>query len=265
MKQEIDALNLNGNVSYLIGDVRDFDRVKTAMKKVDIVFNCAALKQIPACEENPIESIETNVMGAKNVLQAALDCNVWKVMHISTDKACKPINIYGACKLCAEKLFIHGGIYAGGRPPLFSVTRYGNVLGSTGSIIPVFREQAKTGTITITDERMTRFWITLSKVAQFLVDRVQDMQGGEIFIPKMPSCKVSDLAKIVTPDASIEIIGIRQGEKLHETLICKEEVRIEFDDHYVIYQGRMSGDGSYTSDGNEWQLTEKELREMIDD
>lgn len=263
MKQEIDALKLDGNVSYLIGDVRDFDRVKTAMKKVDIVFHTAALKQIPACEENPIEAVETNVTGSKNTLRAALDCNVWKVMYISTDKAVKPINIYGATKMCAEKLFIHGNIYSGGRSPLFSACRYGNVLGSTGSIVPVFREQAKTGTITITDERMTRFWITLKQVANFILQSIEIMQGREIFVPKMPSCKVKDLAKIVAPDADIEITRARQGEKLHETLITNEESRIEFDDYYIIHQDRMVDGSSYTSNNNTWWLLREELKEMI--
>lgn len=267
MKQEIDALNLNGNVSYLIGDVRDFDRVKTAMKKVDIVFAAAALKQIPACEENPIESIETNVMGAKNTLKAALDCDVWKVIYVSTDKSVYPVNIYGACKMCAERLFIHGNIYAGGRPPLFSACRYGNVLGSTGSIVPVFREQAKTGRVTITDKRMSRFWVTLNRVARFLIESVETMTGGEIYIPKMPSMKVIDLANAIAPEAVIDIVGIRQGEKLHEVLVTQEESKHtqQLEDRFVVCPGRYeNGDSfTYSSDGNTWWLTEKELKEMV--
>lgn len=210
---------------FFIGDVRDLERLKLAFRDVDIVVHAAALKRVDACEYNPFEAVQTNIVGAKNVIQAALDTHVKKVVAISTDKAVNPVNLYGATKLVAEKLFVHGNQYRGLREhPLFSVVRYGNVVGSRGSVIPLFKEQAKTGTLTITDERMTRFWITLSQSVRLVQYVLEDMTGGEIYVPAhLPAMSVIDLAQRIAPDAEIEIVGIRPGDKLHEILVSAEE------------------------------------------
>jgi UDP-N-acetylglucosamine 4,6-dehydratase len=210
---------------FFIGDVRDKDRLYRAMNDVDIVVHAAALKQVPAAEYNPIEAVKTNIDGASNVINASIDNGVEKVMALSTDKAVHPVNLYGATKMVAEKLFVQGNTYAGGRNTRFACTRYGNVVGSRGSIIPLFLEQRKQGRVTITDERMTRFWLTLEQGARFVAHCIETMKGGEIFVPKIPSMRITDLAKVIAPDCNVEIIGIRPGEKLHEVLLTEDEAR----------------------------------------
>lgn len=209
-------------ISYLIGDIRDQGRLEMAMKGVDIVINTAAMKQVSACEENPVEAIKTNVIGSTSVIEAAIANNVQKVMHISTDKAVYPVNLYGMTKGCAEKLFINANIYSP-HSTRFSCCRYGNVVGSRGSVIPLFRKQAKTGLLKVTDLSMTRFWIKLDQVGDFIIDRINEMEGGEIFVPQMPSAKITDIAKAIAPDCTTQVIGIRDGEKLHEVLLTEEE------------------------------------------
>jgi UDP-N-acetylglucosamine 4,6-dehydratase len=264
---------------YFIGDVRDKERLERAMKDVDIVVHAAALKQIPSCEYNPFEAVKTNILGAQNVINAAIDNNVEKVMAISTDKAVNPINLYGATKLCAEKMFIQGNSYVGFKRTKLSCVRYGNVVGSRGSVIPVFKEQAKKGTLTITDERMTRFWITLDQGIEFVIKCVELMHRGEIFVPKIPSMRVMDLANTIAPDCKIKYIGIRPGEKLHEVLISEDKARhtLEFEDFFVIEPeyywsrdnwegGKRLGDGfKYSSDNNSKWLTVEEMKKMIAD
>ncbi len=265
---------------YFIGDVRDLARLRRALRGVDVVVHAAALKQVPACEYNPNEAVLTNVVGARNVIEAALDCGVERVLALSTDKAVSPINLYGATKLVAEKLFVQANAYTGGGPTHFSAVRYGNVVGSRGSVIPVFLEQRKNGTVTVTDPRMTRFWITIEQGVRFVVRCLEQMHGGEVFVPKLPSMNVLDLARAVAPDCEVEEIGIRPGEKLHEMLICEDESRqtVELDDMYVILpahpwwsqdrwrEGRPLGDRfHYSSDGNDRWLTAGELHELIRD
>src|SRR5271168_4167442 len=198
---------------YFIGDVRDVERLKRALSGVTVVVHAAALKQVPACENNPFEAIQTNIMGSRNVIDAALDQDVRRILAVSTDKAVNPINLYGATKLCAEKMFVQANAYAGGRDTRFSCARYGNVVGSRGSVIPVFMEQRKRGKITITDSRMTRFWLTLEHGVRFVVGCIEQMHGGEIFVPKIPSMRLVDLAEAVAPGCAVEYIGIRPGEK----------------------------------------------------
>ena len=262
---------------YFIGDVRDRDRLQRAMQGVDVVVHTAALKQVPACEYNPMEAVKTNVMGAQNVIDAAIDCGVEKVLAISTDKAVNPVNLYGATKLCAEKLFVQGNAYAGEGGTRLSCARYGNVVGSRGSVIPLFREQMRNGHITITDERMTRFWITLKEGVRFVLHSLDVMQRGEIFIPKIPSMRIMDLAGAMAPDSEVRFVGIRPGEKLHEVLISKDEARSTVDtgDMFVIKPahpmfeapdwscGKPLDEGfEYASDTNEQWLTHSELQEM---
>jgi len=210
---------------YFIGDVRDGERLQRAFRGVDVIIHAAALKQVPACEYNPFEAIQTNVMGAKNIIDAAIDQRVQTVLALSTDKAVNPANLYGATKLCSEKLFVQGNYYAGEKQTSFSCVRYGNVVGSRGSVIPVFRSQRSSGTITITDPRMTRFWITLPQGVRFVIDCLRCMKGGEIFIPKIPSMNIMDLAAVVAPECEIKYSGIRSGEKLHEALLSEDEAR----------------------------------------
>jgi UDP-N-acetylglucosamine 4,6-dehydratase len=276
---EMQASGLNGpNVRYFIGDVRDKERLYRAFPGVDIVVHAAALKQVPTAEYNPFEAVKTNVMGAACVIDAAIDCGVEKVIAMSTDKAANPINLYGATKLCSDKLFIAGNAYAGGRPTRFSVVRYGNVMGSRGSIIPYFLAQRKTGVLSITDPRMTRFWITLEQGVRFVIGCLECMHGGETFVPKIPSMKVLDLAEVIAPECKIEIIGIRSGEKLHESMIPVDVARdaVELDNFFVIKpnflwwdggnwkQGRPCPDGfQYTSDTNDRWLTKEEARILI--
>jgi UDP-N-acetylglucosamine 4,6-dehydratase len=224
------------SLRYFIGDIRDRDRLLRAMQGVNIVVHAAALKQVPACEYNPMEAIKTNILGSSNVIDAALDAGVEKVMALSTDKAVNPANLYGATKLAAEKLFIQSNAYAGNKRTRFSCTRYGNVVGSRGSVVPVFLKQKESGKVTLTDDRMTRFWLSLDQGVHFVIECIEEMYGGEVFIPKIPSMKMVDLAKAIAPNARIEVIGIRPGEKLHEVLISEDEARttIELDDKYIV-------------------------------
>jgi UDP-N-acetylglucosamine 4,6-dehydratase/5-epimerase len=266
------------SLRYFIGDVRDVDRLRRAMTGIDIVVHAAALKQVPACEYNPIEAVMTNVMGARNVIEAALDMGVKKVMAISSDKAVNPVNIYGATKLVAEKLFIQGNAYSGAGETRFSCVRYGNVVGSRGSVIPLFLGQRHNGKVTLTDERMTRFWLTLEQGVRFVIRCIEQMHGGEVFVPKIPSMSILDLVKAVVPECHVETIGIRPGEKLHEILVSEDEVRqaLELDDMFVIKpahpwwqignwsDGRPLPEGyRYASNSNARWLSVDELRQMI--
>jgi UDP-N-acetylglucosamine 4,6-dehydratase/5-epimerase len=261
-----------------IGNVRDVDRLRRAMDGADVVVHAAAQKQVPLCEYNPFEATKTNIQGTQNVIEAALDMGVAKVIGISTDKAVNPVNLYGATKLCSEKLLIHGNAYAGGDRCKFSVVRYGNVLGSRGSVVPLFLEQKSKGKLTITDTRMTRFWITLDQAVAMVINVLDRMHGGEIFVPKIPSMKVSELARAIAPGCELTVIGIRPGEKLDETLVTAEDARhtVEYDDMYVIYppcawQPRPStADGApvpegfvYSSETNTEWLTGGALRRLI--
>ena len=257
------------SLRYFIGDVRDRDRLLRAMHGVDIVVHAAALKQVPACEYNPMEAVKTNIIGTSNVLEAALDAGVTKVLALSTDKAVSPANLYGGTKLVAEKLVIQSNAYAAGSATRFSCVRYGNVVGSRGSVVPLFLKQRASGRISITDDRMTRFWLSLEQGVHFVMTCIEQLEGGEVFVPKIPSTKVVDLARAIAPDAEINIIGIRPGEKLHEDLLSVDEARhtIELEHMYVIqpaeafwfgYSWQNKGtplpEGfSYTSDNNtEW-------------
>jgi len=257
------------NLRYFIGDIRDRERLLRAMHGVDIVVHAAALKQVPACEYNPMEAIKTNIMGTANVVEASLDAGVKKVLMVSTDKAVSPANLYGATKLAAEKLTIQSNAYAGGSATRFSCVRYGNVVGSRGSIVPLFLKQRAGGKITVTDDRMTRFWLSLDQGVRFVIDCIEQMEGGEVFVPKIPSTKVVDLARAIAPNAEINIIGIRPGEKLHEMLISEDEARhtIELDTMFVVQpaeaiwfgyswkdKGRELKEGYYYSSDNnsEW-------------
>ena len=267
------------SLRYFIGDVRDPLRVRRAMQGADIVVHAAALKQVPACEYNPMEAILTNIMGGRNVIEAALDTNVQKVMALSTDKAVNPINLYGATKLAAEKLFVQSNAYAGGRDVRFSCVRYGNVVGSRGSVVPMFINQRSSGRVTITDRRMTRFWLSLEQGVDFTIRCIEAMQGGEVFVPKIPSMRLTDLAQAIAPDADLEIIGIRPGEKLHEVLISEDEARhtLELSDMYVVEptgalwfghawrsEGKMLDEGfRYASDNNADWLDEQQIRELV--
>jgi len=224
------------SLRYFIGDVRDAERMRRAMQGIDVVIHAAALKQVPACEYNPMEAIMTNVMGSRNVIEAALDTDVKRVICISTDKAVNPINLYGSTKLTAEKLFVQSNAYSGDTGSKFSCVRYGNLVGSRGSVIPLFIEQRKTGKLTVTDKRMTRFWITLDQGVHFVIRCMEIMHGGEVFIPKIPSMNIMDLAAAIAPECEIENIGIRPGEKLHEAMISVDEARQtrELEDMFVV-------------------------------
>jgi FlaA1/EpsC-like NDP-sugar epimerase len=264
LKQIIEKDFPGAPVSFLIGDVRDKNRLSRAMNGVNIVINAAAMKQVPACEYNPIEAIKTNIDGAINIIDAAIDNKVHKVMHISTDKAVYPVNLYGATKTVAEKLFMQANVYSPGRT-LFSCCRYGNVIASRGSIIPLILEQAKTGEVTLTHEAMSRFFIHLPKVADFIIDHLTKMEGGEIFISKMPSIRIVNLIKALAPEAKIKVTGIRPGEKLHEILITYEESEFTeaFPWHFVIRKDPVSVSVSenrwkYSSDNNSWTYSDSE-------
>ena len=254
-------MRINGyddpSLRYFIGDIRDLNRLKRAFKGVDIVVHAAALKQVPACEYNPFEAIKTNILGSQNVIDAALDCGVKKVLAISTDKAVNPVNLYGVTKLGAEKLFVQSNSYAGGHDTRFSCTRYGNVVGSRGSVVPVFLQQRKTGKLTVTDERMTRFWISLDQGVRFVIRCIEQMHGGEVFVPKIPSMSVNDLGAAIAPECEIVYSGIRPGEKLHEVLVSEDEARstVELDDMYVV---QPSGTLWF---GKEWEKIGKKLPE----
>lgn len=267
------------DLRYFIGDVRDLTRLRRAMQGVDIVVHTAALKQVPACEYNPMEAIKTNVLGSSNVIEAALDSGVNRVMALSTDKAVNPINLYGATKLAAEKLIVQSNAYAGGTATRYSSVRYGNVAGSRGSVIPVFLKQKDRDKLTITDKRMTRFWITLDQGINFVIRCIEQMQGGEVFVPKIPSMKVIDIAKVIAPSAELEEIGIRPGEKLHEVLIHEDEARmtIELDDMFVVQPSEALWFGHdwqavgqplpegfrYASDNNSDWLSIEQIDEII--
>jgi len=237
LQQEMSLkFNNDPRLRFFIGDVRDRERVHRAMKGVDIVVHAAALKQVPTCEYNPIEAVRTNIDGSVNVIDAAIDNEVEKAAAISTDKAVHPVNLYGATKLVMERLFVQANVYTGGRKTRFGCVRYGNVVGSRGSVVPLFLKQRNNGKITITDERMTRFWITLEQGVRFVVDCIGRMYGGEVFIPKIPSMKVAELADALAPEVQREVIGIRPGEKVNEILLPDEEARHakEYDNYFVI-------------------------------
>lgn len=267
------------SLRYFIGDVRDVDRLRRAMHGVHIVVHAAALKQVPACEYNPMEAIKTNILGSSNVIEAALDAGVEKVLALSTDKAVNPVNLYGATKLAAEKLFVQSNAYAGGMATRFSCVRYGNVVGSRGSVVPIFLQQRSNGKLTVTDARMTRFWLTLEQGVRFVIRRIEQMRGGEVFVPKIPSMNVVDLAKAIAPEAQVEFVGIRPGEKLHEVLISEDEARgtLELEDMFVVQpsgalwfghtwqeHGRSLPDGFlYASNNNPQWLTVDQIREMV--
>jgi len=259
--------------------VRDASRLQRAFAGVTVVVHAAALKQVPACEYNPFEAIQTNIMGGRNVIDAAIDKGVGRILALSTDKAVNPVNLYGATKLCAEKVFVQANAYAGAQDTRFSCARYGNVVGSRGSVIPVFLEQRKRGRITVTDPRMTRFWLTLERGVRFVIRAIDEMHGGEIFVPKIPSMRLVDLAEAVAPGCAIEFIGIRAGEKLHEVLLSEDEARnaVETDGMYVIQpshpwwkranwvHGRPLPQGfRYTSDSNQQWLSQEQLQELIE-
>jgi UDP-N-acetylglucosamine 4,6-dehydratase len=248
------------SLRYFIGDVRDQQRLRRAFNGVDIVIHAAALKQVPACEYNPMEAIKTNILGSSNVIDAALDAGVTKVMALSTDKAVNPVNLYGATKLAAEKLFVQSNTYAAGTSTRFSCVRYGNVVGSRGSVVLVFLQQRQNGKVTITDERMTRFWISLEQGVRFVIRCTEQMHGGEVFVPKISSMKVIDLALAVAPQAEIEVIGIRPGEKLHEVLISEDESRstIELEDMFVVQPAQ---DVWVRPFGHDWEKLGKSLPE----
>ncbi len=286
MRQK-DPIFSHSKLRYFLGDVRDKDRLLRAFRDVDMVVHAAALKQVPAAEYDPSEFVKTNVQGAMNIIDAALDCGVKKVIALSTDKAVNPVNLYGATKLCSDKLFVAGNAYIGKRGyPKFSVVRYGNVLGSRGSILPLWQQIITEGTaaLPITDARMTRFWITLDQAVDFVVKCFSQMGGGEIFVPKIPSMKITDLAKALSPETPQKICGIREGEKLHELMICAEDSRhsFELDGHYVIApeaakygfhqatRARLEKEGKrlqdnfiYASDTNSQWLGVGELRTLL--
>jgi len=267
-------------VRFFIGDVRDKERLYRAFDGVDIVVHAAAMKHVGACEYNPFEAVKTNINGAQNIIEAAIDRGVKKVVALSTDKAASPINLYGATKLASDKLFVAGNSYAGDKETRFSVVRYGNVVGSRGSVVPFFKKLKEDGAtvIPVTDERMTRFWITLDQGVQFVIDSLERMKGGEIFIPKIPSMNILDLAKAIAPECTTEIVGIRPGEKLHEAMITEDDARhtLEYADHFVIQPefpwwsnehsngGKSLEEGfTYVSNVNEKWLTIEELRELV--
>ncbi len=268
---------------YFIGDIRDRDRLRRAFLGVDYVIHAAAMKQVPAAEYNPFEAVKTNILGAQNIVDTAIDLGVKKVLALSTDKAANPINLYGATKLCSDKLFIGGNAYAGNAGPRFGVVRYGNVLGSRGSVVPYFLKSRATGKLTVTHPDMTRFWITPQAGVDFVLQSLERMAGGEIFVPKIPSMRVVDMARAIGPECAIEYVGIRPGEKIHEVMIPLYEARntIEYADHYVIlpafrFFSPAGGEGSrrgrpvaedfeYRSDTNDRWLTGEELLRLLRD
>ncbi len=266
---------------YFIGDVRDRERLYRALDGVDVVVHAAALKHVPLCEYNPLEAIKTNILGMANVVEAAIDRGVQRVIALSTDKAANPVNLYGATKLCSDKLLISANNYAGGHPARFAAVRYGNVVGSRGSVVPVFLKMRKRGVLSITDPRMTRFWITLQQGVEFVLASLARMRGGEIFVPKLPSMNIRDLARAVAPECRTETVGIRPGEKLHETMISEDDARhtLEYDDYYAIlpdpevlmFQRGSDPEGGvpcrdgfcYNSNTNNEWLTVEQLRRML--
>lgn len=272
-------VNDDSRMRWFIGDVRDPKRLARALSGVDVVVHAAALKQVDTAEYNPFECIATNVLGAENVINAAIDAGVKRVIALSTDKASSPINLYGASKLCSDKLFVAGNHYSGYGRTRLAVVRYGNVVGSRGSVVPLFKQLASTGRIPITDTRMTRFWITLPQAVKFVVESLDRMAGGEIFVPRIPSTTILDLARAVAPEAEIDVVGIRPGEKLHEEMISEDDARrtFAFDDHFVIAPllgdwasdkpwtvGKHLPEGfAYRSDSNDQWLSIEELRDLV--
>lgn len=268
---------------YFIGDVRDKERLLRAFEGVDIVIHAAALKQVPACEYNPFEAIKTNVMGAQNVIDAAIDRGVKRVVALSTDKACAPINLYGATKLCSDKLFVAGNAYCGSKETRFSVVRYGNVAGSRGSVIPFFKRLVTEGAkeLPITDMSMTRFWLKLEQAVEMVLEAIENMQGGELYVKKIPSMKMPDLATAIAPNLKIKEVGIRPGEKIHEQMITKEDARntLEFDEYYIILpevdfehivhkypKGKsVAPDFEYHSGNNDRWLTIDDMMRLIEE
>lgn len=265
---------------FFIGDVRDKERLYRAFRGVDYVIHAAALKQVPAAEYNPFEAVKTNILGAQNIINVAIDQGVKRVVALSTDKAANPINLYGATKLCSDKLFIAGNSYVGRDHSVFSVVRYGNVVGSRGSVIPFFLKCREDGCLPITDPRMTRFWITLEQGVNFVLSCLERMVGGELFVPKLPSMNIMDLAQAIAPGCSTRIVGIRPGEKLHEVMVPRDDSRttIEFDGHYIIqpdfpfWGRRFSNNGGkavpenfeYNSGTNPWRLSIEQMKAMVE-
>lgn len=265
---------------FFLGDVRSVERLRQATRGVDVLIHAAALKQVPACEYNPYEAVQTNIQGAENVVSAAIDNGVTKVVALSTDKAVNPVNLYGATKLCAEKIIVQGNAYAGDSPTRFSCVRYGNVVGSRGSVIPLFKRQVESGVLTITDAAMTRFWITLDEAVDLVLDTLERMEGGEVFVPRIPSMRVTDLAEAIAPGVEQRIVGVRPGEKIHEVLLTEDESRhaAGFSEYYAVYpsfpfwrsapypSGEVLLPGfRYSSDGNDRWLEADALRAMVQD
>jgi len=265
---------------YFIGDVRDKERMYRAFRNVDIVIHAAALKQVPAAEYNPFEAVKTNILGAQNIINVAIDQGVRRVIALSTDKAASPVNLYGATKLCSDKLFVAGNSYSGEHGTRFSVVRYGNVVGSRGSVIPFFLKMREAGIIPITDPRMTRFWVTLEACVNFVFKCLEISNGGELFVPKIPSMNIVDLAKAIAPDCEHEIVGIRPGEKIHEVLITESDSRhtLELDDFFIVEPefkwwsneehidngGKPVPEGFvYASNSNDKWLSVDEMREIV--
>lgn len=279
--QQLWPQSADSPLRFFIGDVRDKERLQRAFRGVDVVIHAAALKQVPACEYNPFEAILTNIIGAKNIIDAAIDQGVKKVLALSTDKAVNPVNLYGATKLCGEKLFVNGNAYSGPADCRFSCVRYGNVVGSRGSVIPLFRQQKAKGKVTVTDPRMTRFWITLEQGVRFVIRATEQMHGGEVFVPKIPSMNIMDLAKAIAPECQIEQMGIRPGEKLHEVLISEDEARntVELQDMFILHQAYdafwsdenkhggkpLPADFRYASDNNPHWLKVEDLKKLADE
>ena len=266
-------------IRYFIGDVRDKERLNRAFYNVDYVIHAAAMKQVPAAEYNPFEAVKTNIIGAQNVINVAIDQGIHKVMALSTDKAANPVNLYGATKLCSDKLFIAGNTYGSHKETIFSVVRYGNVMGSRGSVIPFFLKVKDQGYLPITDPNMTRFWITLEQAVEFVLVCLEKMCGGELFVPKIPSMNIMDLANAIAPECETRIVGVRPGEKIHELMISRDDARqtLELDNFYVIqpqfnYWTRRSSwdegrkvpdDFEYDSGSNPWRLSIEEMQEML--
>ncbi len=276
---ETPGFSTRDGIQYYIGDVRELERLRTAFRGIDVIIHAAALKQVPACEYNPFEAIKTNVLGAQNVITAAIEAGVERVVALSTDKAAGPVNLYGATKLCSDKLFVAGNNMSGLANTRFAVVRYGNVMGSRGSVIPFFQRQARElGKVTVTDSRMTRFSITLAEGVDFVLASLARMQGGELFVPKIPSYRILDVAEAVAPGCPVEEVGIRPGEKLHESMITPDDARdtLEYDGYYAIqpafnWWSNAKTEGSkpcpenfsYTSGNNDRWLTVEELRALI--
>jgi UDP-N-acetylglucosamine 4,6-dehydratase len=269
-------------LEFVLGDVRDREALNRVFRGIDIVIHAAAMKQVPASENNPMEAIKTNVLGSENVITAALENDVQHVLALSTDKAANPANLYGATKLCADRLFTAANGMRDRHQTRFSIVRYGNVIGSRGSVIPYFMRRRASGVLPITDPRMTRFWITINQAIEFVIASLGRMRGGEVFIPKIPSMKVIDVARVVAPECKTEVIGIRPGEKLHEVMVTADDAwnALEMDDHYVIQPAaawwnakafeaetggrKVAEDFVYSSDRNSWWLKPEELRLLLE-